>query len=119
MRTGRGKHTHAVYSVMMISSTLIYVFISVIHNMDGIYEDIYFTWFEKGMSIVFMVSWLLEFYIAPSKTGYLTNSEALQMLFIFVPVLAIKKPDPFETYFYLFLVISRVVRINLGSSIIL
>ena len=119
MRTGRGKHAHAVYSVLMISSTLIYIFISVIHNMDGIYEDIYFTWFEKGMSIVFMVSWLLEFYIAPSVQGYLTDSEALQMLIIFVPVLAIQKPDPFETYVYVFLVISRVVRINLGSSIIL
>ena len=119
MRTGQGKHMHAVYSVMMLSSTLIYVLISVIHNMDGIYEDVYFTWFEKGICVVFMVSWLLEFYIAPSVTGYLTNGEALQMLMIFVPVLAIQRPDPFETYVYVSLVISRVVRINLGSSIIL
>lgn len=119
MRTGQGKHMHAVYSVMMISSTLIYVFISVIHNMDGIYEDVYFTWFEKGICVVFMVSWLLEFYIAPSWQGYLTNSGALQMLVIFLPVLAIQKPDPFETYVYVWLVISRVLRIHLGSRIIL
>ena len=117
MRTGYGKHMHPVFAVMMLFSTFVYVILAVSNHMDGIYEDDIYTWFEKVICMFFAFGWLLEFYKAPNPLSFLKSKDQIQVLLVFIPVLAITKPDPFSK-FYAFIVISRVVRVFLGLDII-
>ena len=107
-----------IFSVLMIFSTVTYVILAVLNKMDGIYENIFFTWFEKGICFLFMLGWCLDFYIHPNKKSFLKSSGAILSILVFIPILAVKHPDPFDKWPYASVVVSRVARLYLGGNVI-
>lgn len=112
-----GRYLERLNGILMLGSAVTYIALSTWNSQEGIYESDLFDVFDKVVCSLFFFIWMLKCYVAQNKKQYLKKGQTIGEVIVTVPILFFGQPDLFSNI-YIFIIISRYVRIILGANIL-